>query len=156
VHERADLDLSNTTVRDIHDNPSFTGAQHGEGIRVGSARFGAANVGHATIDNVIVTHYQKNGIVIAGPESTGRITNTTVTGFGKTAVIAQNGIQVTSGAAATISTSTMRDNYYTPKGTVACGLLVIDAGGVNDDTNVYLNNERNKCVVSGRGGTFEG
>jgi hypothetical protein len=50
----------------------------------------------------------------------------------------------------------MRDNYYTPKGTVACGLLVIDAGGVNDDTNVYLNNERDKCVVSGRGGTFEG
>jgi hypothetical protein len=151
------LDLSNTTVRDIRDNP-FSGCQNGEGIRVGTARGSSTpDVGQATIDNVIVTHYQKNGIVIAGTNSTGKITNTTVTGFGPTTTIAQNGIIVRDGAKATISTSTMRDNDYTPKGTTACGLLIIAAGGVNDDkTDVYLNNEQDKCTVNGRGGTFEG
>jgi hypothetical protein len=149
----ASLDLSNTAVRDIRDNP-FSGCQNGEGIRVGRASTG--NVGHATIDKVIVTGYQKNGITVDNAGSTGKITNTTVTGHGPTAVIAQNGIQVSRGAAATISTSTIRDHNYTPKSFVACGLLIFNAAGVNDANNVYLNNEKDKCTANGRGGTFEG
>ncbi len=39
---------------------------------------------------------------------------------------------------------------------MACGLLWFDAAGVNDDTNVYLANERDKCGFNGRGGTYEG
>lgn len=160
VNGEATLDLSNTTVRDIRDVGNnapypFSGCQNGEGIRVGS-RGGVGGAGHATIDNVIVTHYQKNGITISGTGTTARVTNTTVTGFGANTLIAQNGIQVSAGAAATISTSTIRDNDYTPKSTVACGLLWFDAAGVNDDTNVYLNNERDKCGFNGRGGTYEG
>ena len=159
VRDGATLDLSNTTVRDIRDAATgqyvFSGCQNGEGIRVG-ARGGVGGPGHATIDNVIVTHYQKNGITISGDGTTARVTNTTVTGFGANDLIAQNGIQVSGGAAATISTSTMRDNDYTPKSFVACGLLIFDANGVNDDTNVYLNNEKDKCTAQGRGGTYEG
>jgi hypothetical protein len=158
VNGGAGLDLSNTTVRDIQDTP-FSGCQNGEAIRVGTARGSAtADVGHATIDNVIVTHYQKNGIVIAGSNSTGKITSTTVTGVGRTPVIAQNGVEVVDGAAATLSTTTMRDNFYTGTQNVkACGLLIIAASGVNDDkTDVYLNDQQNKCTVSGRGGTYEG
>jgi hypothetical protein len=74
---------------------------------------------------------------------------------GQTAVIAQNGVQVSRGAAATVSTSTIRDNWYTPKTFVACGLLVFSANGVNDANNTYLNNEKDKCG-GGRGGTYEG
>ena len=155
VRSDATLDLSYTTIRDIQDQP-FSGCQNGEGIRVGPRGTDAAGPGHLTADNVAVTHYQKNGITVNGTGSTAKITNTTVTGVGQTAVIAQNGIQVSRGAQATISTSTMRDNYYTPKTFVACGLLIFDAAGVNDDTNVYLNNEKDKCTVSGRGGTYEG
>jgi hypothetical protein len=153
VFGNASLDLSNTAVRDIRDNP-FGGCQNGLGILVGRAS--ASQVGHATIDHVIVTGYQKNGITVDGSGSTGKITNTTVTGKGPTTVIAQNGIQVSRGASATISTSTMRDNYYTPKGTTACGLLIFGANGVNDANNVYLNNEQDKCTSNGRGGTYEG
>jgi hypothetical protein len=105
---------------------------------------------------VSVTRYQKNGITVNGAGSTARITNTTVTGRGATGVIAQNGIQVSRGAQATVSTSTIRDNSYTPKGVIACGLLIFEAAGVNDDANVFLNNERDKCTFSGRGGTYEG
>jgi hypothetical protein len=159
VHNGATLDLSNTTVRGIHDNPTFTGAQHGEGIRVGTPRYDTTpQVGHATINNVAVLDYQKNGIVIAGTGSTGKITNTTVTGQGQTPVIGENGVEVVDGAAATLSTTTMRDNFYTGTQNVkACGLLIIGASGVNDDkTDVYLNDQQNKCTVSGRGGTYEG
>ena len=153
----ASLDLSATTVRDIRDNP-LSGCQNGEGIRVGTPRYSATpDVGHATIDNVIVTHYQKNGIVVAGTSSTGKITNTTVTGQGKTPLLAENGIEVVDGAAATISTSTMRDNFYTGAQKVkACGLLIINANGVNDSNNIYLNDQQNKCTANGRGGTYEG
>jgi hypothetical protein len=158
VNGRATLDLSNSTVRDIRDTP-LSGCQNGEGIRVGTARGSSTpDVGHATIDNVVVTGYQKNGIVVAGLSSTGKITNTTVTGQGQTPVIAENGVEVVDGAAATISTTTMRDNVYTgTQAAKACGLLIIAASGVNDDkTDVYLNDQQNKCTVNGRGGTFEG
>ena len=160
VRDGATLDLSLSQIRDIRDVGNntpypFSGCQNGEGIRVG-ARGGVGGPGHATIDNVVVTHYQKNGITISGADTTARVTNTTVTGFGANTLIAQNGIQVSAGAAATISTSTIRDNDYTPKSFVACGLLWFDAAGVNDDTNVYLNNERDKCGFNGRGGSYEG
>lgn len=153
----ASLDLSNTTIRDIRDNP-FSGCQNGEGIRVGTPRFATtADVGHATINNVSIVDYQKNGIVVAGAGSTGKITNATVTGNGHTPVIGENGIEVVTGAAATISTSTIRDNFYTGIQKVkACGLLIIAADGVNDSNNVYLNDQQDKCTVNGRGGTYEG
>ena len=153
----ASLDLSTSSVEDIRDNP-FSGCQNGEGIRVGTQRgLATASVGHATIDNVIVTGYQKNGIVVAGPDSTGKITNATVTGHGPTPVLAENGIEVVDGAAATISTSTIRDHVYTGlQKATDCGLLISAAGGVNDANNVYLNNDKDKCISNGRGGTFEG
>jgi nitrous oxidase accessory protein NosD len=154
VTEDATLDLSASTIRDIRDQGN-SGCQNGEGIRVGQ-RGGVGTPGHLVADNVAVTNYQKNGITISGPGSTAKVTNTTVTGSGAISYIAQNGIQVSSGAAATISTSTIRDHNYVPKTFVACGLLVFDAAGVNDDNNVYLNNEKDKCVVNGRGGTYEG
>jgi hypothetical protein len=158
VNGGASLDLSNTTVRDIRDTP-LSGCQNGEGIRVGTARGSSTpDTGHATIDHVNVTGYQKNGIVVAGSGSTGKITNTTVTGQGQTPAIGENGVEVVDGAAATLSTTTMRDNFYTGTQNVkACGLLIIAAGGVNDDkTDVYLNDQQNKCTVNGRGGTFQG
>jgi nitrous oxidase accessory protein NosD len=160
VRDDATLDLGFTNIRDIRDtDPSNTGGlsgcQNGEAIRIG-ARGDAGGAGHATIDNVVATGYQKNGITVNGAGSTANIMNTTVRGVGPTAVIAQNGIQVSREASATISTSTIRDNEYTPKSFYSCGLLIFDAAGVNDDTNVYLANEKDKCTFGGRGGTTEG
>jgi len=156
VRGGATLDLSYTTVRDVRDEP-FSGCQNGEGIRVGTPRNESATpqVGHALIDHVVVTRYQKNGITIDGAGSTAKVTNSTTTGFGKTAVIAQNGVQVSRGATATVTNNVIRDNYYTPKGTTACGLLIFAATGVTESQNTYQGNEQNKCTVSGRGGNFQ-
>ena len=153
VRDGATLQLESTSIRDLRNQP-LEGCQNGEGIRVG-ARGGVGAPGHLIADNVTVSRSQKNGITVDGAGTTAKITNTTVTGSGATSAIAQNGIQVSRGAKATISTSTIRDHVYTPKSFVACGLLVFDANGVNDDNNVYLNNEKDKCISS-RGGTWEG
>jgi hypothetical protein len=156
----ATLDLSYSTIRDIRDNDpatsSFSGCQNGEGIRVGPRGGDNAGPGHATIDYVTALDYQKNGFTISGAGSTANIMNSTVRGAGPTTVIAQNGIQVSFGASATINTSTVRDHDYTPNTYFACGLLIVDAAGVNDDQNVYLDNEKDKCTALGRGGTTEG
>ena len=139
------------------DNESghLSGCQNGEAIRVG-ARGTEGGPGSLRLDGVIAVGFQKNGITVNGAGSNANIMNTTVRGVGSTAIIAQNGIQVSRGASATISTSTIRDHVYALKGVVACGLLIFDANGVNDDTNIYLNNDKDKCTFGGRGGTFEG
>jgi hypothetical protein len=162
VRDGAWLDLSSTTIRDIRDVRDalgqLSGCQNGEAIRVGPRGDDGAGPGSLRLDGVVAVDYQKNGITVNGPGSNANIMNTTVRGGGPVggAIIAQNGIQVSRGASATISTSTIRDNDYPPKTFVACGLLVFDANGVNDDTNIYLNNEKDKCTFGGRGGTYEG
>jgi hypothetical protein len=151
----ATLHLSNTTVRNIRDTP-FSGCQNGEGIRVGTPRGGAPDVGHATIDNVVATGYQKNGIVVAGAGSSGQITNSTTVGAGPTTTIAQNGVEVVDGATAQVNSNVIRDDYYTPKTFTACGLLPIDAGGVQASGNTYIDDEKNQCNTGKGGGTFQG
>jgi hypothetical protein len=151
----ATLNLNDTTVRNIRDTP-FSGCQNGEGIRVGTPRGSSTpDVGHATIDNVVVTGYQKNGIVVAGVGSSAQVTNSTTTGKGPTTVIGQNGVEVVNGATAAVNTNVIRDNYYTPKDVTACGLLIIDAGGVQASGNTYINDEKNQCNFGKGGGTFQ-
>jgi hypothetical protein len=158
VREFTHLDLSFTRIEDVRDvdpsSGSFSGCQNGEGIRVGQ-RGGAGGPGDATIDNVIVEDYQKNGITVDGVGSTARITNTTVTGAGPTTVIAQNGVQVSRGARATVANSIIRLNDYIPNTFFACGLIFFDAAGVDDDDNVYWANEKDKCGALRRGGTYD-
>jgi hypothetical protein len=156
----ATLHLSDTTVRNIRDTP-FSGCQNGEGIRVGTPRGseGSPQVAHATINNVVVTGYQKNGIVVsgavAGIPSSAQITNSTTTGKGKTTVIGQNGVEVVFGATATVNTNVITDDFYTPRTDTACGLLIIEAAGVQASGNTYINDEKNQCNFGKGGGTFQ-
>ena len=60
--------------------------------------------------------------------TTARLTNSTVSGAGPTAVIAQNGVQISAGAMGHISNSVIRNHDYTPNSFFACGLLFFDAG----------------------------
>lgn len=152
----ATLHLSDTTVRNVRDTP-FSGCQNGEGIRVGTPRGSSTpDVGHATIDNVVVTVYQKNGIVVAGTASSAQVTNSTTVGAGKTTVIAQNGVEVINGATATVDSNVIKGDFYTPRTFTACGLLIINAGGVQASANTYINDEKNQCNFGKGGGTFQG
>ncbi len=83
----------------------------GIGIRVG--RNASATSGTATITNNTITDYQKAGIVVDGAWFGGDDHEQHVTGAGPTTVVAQNGIQVSRQATATVSGNTVSANIYT-------------------------------------------
>jgi hypothetical protein len=103
------LTATNVTVDGAGAFP-INGCQGGVGIQAGSTRTTPAQVGKLKLKGVTVTNYQKNGITIAGSGSSASITNATVIGAGETTQIAQNGIQVSGGAVATIKSSKVSGN----------------------------------------------
>jgi len=168
--------LSGDQVKDIRDtNPSLYGCQFGEGIRVGREYWPTATfssflvedfVGHATITNTIVSGYQKNGITIDGPGTTADVRGNTVHGAGRDAflapIIAQNGIQVSRGAAAQVRDNTVTGNSYTGSSFASSGGILIFGGcgdplvtGVqvmgntltDNDVGIYLNNFADDCAT---------
>jgi parallel beta-helix repeat protein len=120
-----------------------TGAQTGVGIRA-SARSGKTT--SVTIDHNVVSAYQKNGMVITGQYGgtvSATVDTNTVTGFGPINFIAQNGVQVSDGASATVSGNNISGHDYTGSSWSATGILVIQAadGVVISGNNVHDNME---------------
>jgi hypothetical protein len=135
----AALTMSNSTVENIGGDPQTDGCQGGVGIEVGEATSATtADAGTATLTNVNVSNYQKNGITVDGAGSNAIITGATVTGTGQTPATAQNGIQISDGATATIKNSQVTGDECNdtaggcgPNGfsdTQAAGILLFDAG----------------------------
>jgi hypothetical protein len=142
--------ITNNVV--VNVNQGLSGCQEGNGIEVRNAPFDNT----APVDLVVsitgnvVSGYQKNGITANG-SVVATITGNTVTGSGPVNYIAQNGIQVGFGATATVQGNTISGNNYTPKDTVACGLLLFQSDGVRTGKNVFSANEKDLCNF-GRGG----
>lgn len=102
--------INNSSVYNIgnHVGGSFVpnGVQTGLAIYFNSGATGA-------VTNSSVYEYQKNGITVTGAGSSLDILDNTVTGFGQIDFIAQNGIQVSSGAVATVRGNTISGHYWT-------------------------------------------
>jgi len=104
------------TVTMRHSNVAAAGArplngcQGGIGIEDGMAWTTPNEAGHLVLSHLTVSGYQKNGITVDGKGSTAQISNVTVRGIGATTQIAQNGIQVSNGAKATVTHSSVRGN----------------------------------------------
>jgi hypothetical protein len=103
----ATLNISASTVTKIRDEP-LSGCQNGVGIDAGRNAFTTTGTLNAT--GVTVTDYQKGGIVIDRTGSGGSVTGSTITGVGNTVAIAQNGVQISRGAVATVSGNTISGN----------------------------------------------
>lgn len=129
--------LDVTDVRAASD--AFFGCQQGIGIRVG--RQSTGDVATAKLNDVTVTGYQKGGIVVDNTGSDAVIDHSSVTGRGPTDLTAQNGIQISRGATATISHTTVKDNVYTPQSVTATGLLIYQAGRVTITQNTFNHND---------------
>jgi hypothetical protein len=170
----ASAQLAHDTVRNIHDaNASLYGCQFGVGIQVGREYWPTADfstfkvenfVGKAQIGTTGVTGYQKNGVTIDGPGSSGAVQHSAVTGSGRDALfaptIAQNGVQISRGATGQVTTSTVSDNSYTGGGFASAGGILVFGGCgdpltphvnvlgntlVNNDVGIYLNNYDPSC-----------
>ncbi len=129
VSNGAYADIHNATIKDIRDNP-LSGCQNGRAVLVGwghGSIDGMVNTtGTATVDNVTISDYQKSGIEVDGAGSSATITDNSITGVGATSTIAQNGIEVLYGAAASVSGNTVTGNIYTNPSTQAAGILLYD------------------------------
>jgi hypothetical protein len=141
--------VSNVTVHDIRWN-GYSGCQSGLGIIVDDR----TSTVHQTVSitgNTVDT-YNKNGITVRGNVSS-VIAHNTVVGAGPLGLgfAAQNGVQVSYGASATVTSNTVRNNWYTGPTYTACGLLFYQAGGVKQSANVFSGNQTNICNA-GRGG----
>lgn len=138
----ATLNINNSAINNIADS-TFSGCQNGGGIRAGSNFLG--QVGHLTADHNSISGYQKGGIVVDGPGSTGTITNNTITGAGPTSIIAQNGIQISRGATATVTSNNVSMNSYSGLGhsinDAAAGILIYLSNGVSISANNLHDNE---------------
>ena len=101
------------------------GCQKGIGVRVG--RLVLNKRGTATITGNTFTDNQKGGIVVDGAGSTATITNNTITGAGPTKLIAQNGIQVSRNATASVSGNKISAFSYTgPADASSTGILLFN------------------------------
>ncbi len=127
VEGGASLSLADSIVAQIGDFP-LQGCQSGVDIEGGSSV--THQIGHLTLTGDTIESYQKNGIVVDGPGSTGKISGVTVTGGGPTRAIAQNGIQISLGATGSVTRSKITANNYTGSGEAsAAGILVFGGGG---------------------------
>lgn len=143
VQGNAYANIHDNEVIDIKDT-GLSGCQNGIGIRVGSQflnSFGTAN-----ITNNIVATYQKGGIVVDGLTSHAVITGNTVSGDGPIAYIAENGIQISRGATASISGNTVSGHSYInppppAQQWASTGILLWEAGFVDINGNTVSNND---------------
>ena len=152
VRDSANATIRNDKVQDVRQNP-LSGNQFGTAIQVG--RVALNTIGTATIDQTIVTGYQKNGITVDGAGSNGTITATDVTGAGTTEVTAQNGIQISRGATGSVTGGSVVSNNYDgdlSKGT-ANGILLSGAGSGVSVSNVFMNGNYVAITSTGATGT---
>ena len=144
--------IKNNAVIDI--NQGVSGCQEGNGIEVRNAPFDTTGSDlPVEISGNVVTSYQKNGITANGSVA-GTIFSNTVTGAGPVDYIAQNGIQIGFGGTATVYDNLVSGNDYTPRDTLACGILYFEADGIRAFRNTVYDNERNFCNVGRGGGQF--
>jgi predicted extracellular nuclease len=142
--------ISGNHVLDLNQGES--GCQEGNAIEVRNAPF--STVGPdvtVTIADNVVDDYQKTGILVNGSVQA-TVTGNQVSGLGPVPYIAQNGVQVSRGAAATVDSNRIADNWYTGSAdAISCGLLLFEADGVKQKRNVFVANQQDVCNV-GRGG----
>ena len=156
VADGAGVNISGAQIHDIGEVP-FNGAQHGVGVlytTVHQDGTTTATPATGTLGGSTISRYQKNGIVVSGTKAAVTVKNNTVTGAGPVNYIAQNGIEIASGATASVTGNTVSGHFYTPATVTACGLLFFQAGGVKQNSNTLTNNQTNLCNAGRGGGNF--
>lgn len=155
-----------TLVRDLY--PPLSGCQNGTGIRFGAAATG--QVGRGSVENTTIETFQKNGITVDHLGSDALISGNTINGELPPPGIAQNGIQVSRGATATITGNTVRNEQC---GAASCGpsftqesataILLYNPGNVTVTGNtlatsdyglLLANDVASSAVINVTGNTF--
>lgn len=119
--------LNFCNIRNIMDTP-FSGAQHGVGVYAYNDNGVNWNI---KVTKCTIQEYQKNGIALSGPDVTAEVFDCITLGVGQTPTIAQNGIQIGSGASGTVDSCFVYGNCYTGPSWTATGVLLYDGDVVH-------------------------
>jgi parallel beta-helix repeat protein len=144
-------DILGNHITQIRDDP-LNGSQHGVAVQVG--RQFEATTGSARIIGNVIDNYQKNGPTIDNTGSHAEIAHNRILGIGPTAVIAQNGIQVSRGATADIRHNFVSGNIYTPQTFASGGLLLFGPGAVLTDHNTASSNDVSIWMIATASGSM--
>jgi len=140
--------ITDNVIAHIREQPAVQCAAYGVGILVG--REAVSTTGTATISGNKIYDYQKGGIVVDNTGSTATITGNTITGWtlafqaANSIQIAQNGIQISNGALATVESNTVSSNLCPLGGT--CGSDLLPTVGTQA-TGILLYESRSSTVV---------
>ncbi|HVO62986.1 MAG TPA: hypothetical protein VMT53_18800 [Terriglobales bacterium] len=156
LYQDASGTINHVAVRNVVPNDTPSGIQSGQGIMVETTNFTDAVT--LTVQNSSVHNYNKNGIVARYTGATLNATGNYVQGYGPTGVIAQNGIELAfGGAAGTIKSNTVIDNYYTDQvSATSSDILLYDAknSGATVSGNTVGNSNIAIAVVTDTPGTY--
>jgi len=144
--------ISGCVIKDVRETP-ISGTQHGIGVY--------AYVDNATprvlqVANDTISGFQKNGMALSGTNLTANVSGNTVTGAGAVNFIAQNGIQISSGATGSVTGNTISGFSYTPASTVSCGALLYDPAGPIVTANNTISESQVGIYYIEVGGTISG
>jgi hypothetical protein len=139
-YQNASGDLSGVATRNQTLTSGLTGCQSGEGIFVQS---GYGSTGHAnvTVQGCSVHSFQKNGVTGDGSETNLLVVNDYISGQGPTTGAAENGVQISDGAAGSVLANTVFDLIWAPdtssdSGDAASGILIYASEGVIITNNI--------------------
>jgi hypothetical protein len=130
----------------IFPQTALGGCQSGQGIYVESG-YGSAGSSVVQISNSTISAYQKNGITADGSATNVSMIGNVITGIGPVPnVAAENGIQVSDGAAGYVFANTVQNNVYggynpPTNPYLAAGIYVSASNGVNVSSNTLNNNQ---------------
>jgi hypothetical protein len=139
----ASVDVTDSDISDIGDNPTFTGSQHGVAVYYTDGSSG-------TVSGNEISEYQKNGFAATLPGTNVAVNDNAVTGEDEIPYIAQNGIEFGFGAGGSASGNTIDGHWYTGASWSSTGLLLFDvsANQVKTSNNKFLNNQNNLAVIT--------
>lgn len=141
-YRNASGSVKNAAVKNMKlPNPAQHGCQVGLGI---FAQTSVGNLSNLTVTGTSVHDYQKNGITGNEVGTTLTATNNTVTGWGATPDIAQNGIQIGFGAGGSIKDNRVADHFYSQ-----CALITDTACDAGSSTGILVFDGADGVVVSG-------
>jgi hypothetical protein len=135
--------ISGNSIWDIKKGGGC-GCQEGIGIEIRNAPFdGTGTPGGRTkvdITNNFVPLYQKGGIAVLGNVDA-KVHKNSTAGLMPIAYIAQNGIQMSYGAAGVVHSNLVDGNWYEGDGWASTGILVFETDGVRVQDNDVVENQ---------------
>jgi len=143
-----------TAIRDI----PLSGVQEGVGVQFGftNGMGGILSTGTGSVTHNLIDDYQKGGVVVIGAGSKASVTENVIKGAGPTAVIAQNGVQVSNGATGTVERNTISGNKFTGGGTEGTGVLVHQTANVTVRNNFVFANDEGILLFHAKNVTVDG